>query len=220
MADYIPGADADFNTWQNNFIANLNAHKADFGLADADLAPLNAAQQGWTDGYAAHIAAQAQAEGARLSKDDSRKALETALRGMARRVQTHTGTTDRHRAELGLNVQAGTRTSAGVPETRPVAQVDTSQRLRHTVSFSDESTPNSRAKPAGAMGCEIWSKIGDPAPADPSQLHFLGLDTSSPYMVQFGGEDAGKTAYYMLRWVNTKGEQGPWSQTASATITG
>ncbi|HEV7858837.1 MAG TPA: hypothetical protein VGO91_09435, partial [Pyrinomonadaceae bacterium] len=68
--------------------------------------------------------------------------------------------------------------------------------------------------------CEIWSKIGDPAPSDPSQLHFMGLDTSTPYMVQFGGEDAGKTAYYMLRWVNSKGEQGPWSQTASATITG
>lgn len=27
-------------------------------------------------------------------------------------------------------------------------------------------------------------------------------------------------AHYMLRWVNTKGEQGPWSQTVSATITG
>jgi len=25
-------------------------------------------------------------------------------------------------------------------------------------------------------------------------------------------------AHYMLRWVNTRGQKGPWSETASATI--
>ena len=29
----------------------------------------------------------------------------------------------------------------------------------------------------------------------------------------------GKTAHYMLRWVKTSGEKGPWSETVSATIT-
>ncbi len=32
------------------------------------------------------------------------------------------------------------------------------------------------------------------------------------------GEDGGQTAHYMLRWVSTGGEKGPWSETASATI--
>ena len=32
------------------------------------------------------------------------------------------------------------------------------------------------------------------------------------------GEDGGKLAHYLLRWVNTKGETGPWGQVASATI--
>jgi len=218
--DYIPKGDADFNTWQANFINNLNANKADFGLTNADITAITATQAGWTTAYDGYIAAKAAADGSTQAKREARDAFESALRSMAKRVQSSSGTTDRHRAELGLKVQQGTRTSAGVPETRPVVQVDTGQRLRHTISFSDESTPNSRAKPAGVMGCEIWSKIGDPSPTDPSQLHFLGLDTSTPYMVQFGGEDAGKIAYYMLRWVNSKGEQGPWSQTASATITG
>ena len=30
--------------------------------------------------------------------------------------------------------------------------------------------------------------------------------------------DVGNTAHYMLRWVATTGEKGPWSETASATI--
>jgi hypothetical protein len=32
------------------------------------------------------------------------------------------------------------------------------------------------------------------------------------------GADAGKTAHYMLRWVSTTAENGPCSETASATI--
>jgi hypothetical protein len=218
--DYIPGGDADFNTWQDNFINNLNTNKADFGLTTADLAPLIATQTDWTNAYDRHVAARAAAAGATQAKLDTRDTFEAALRSMAKRVQTHTGTTDRHRAQLGLNLQPDTHAPTGVPTSRPVFQIDTSQRLRHTISFSDESTPNSRAKPAGVMGCEIWSKISETAPTDPSQLKFLGLDTSTPYLVQFTGDEAGKTAYYMLRWVNSKGEQGPWSQTASATITG
>ncbi|HEV7858435.1 MAG TPA: hypothetical protein VGO91_07380, partial [Pyrinomonadaceae bacterium] len=199
MPDFIPRQDAEFNTWQDNFINNLNANKADFSLTNADIEALTETQASWTTAYAANVAAKAAAEGAQQAKRKSRDVYESALRSMAKRVQSSGGTTDKHRAQLGLNIQGGTHTAAGVPETRPVVQVDTSQRLRHTISFSDESTPNSRAKPAGVMGCEIWSKIGDPAPSDPSQLHFMGLDTSTPYMVQFGGEDAGKTAYYMLR---------------------
>ena len=100
-----------------------------------------------------------------------------------------------------------------------VAQVDTGQRLRHAISFADETTPNSRAEPEAVRGCEIWVKVGDPAPAGPSELTFLALDTASPYVAEYDGGDGGKTARYMLRWANSRGEQGPWSQTVSATIT-
>ncbi len=91
------------------------------------------------------------------------------------------------------------------------------ERLRHTIQFVDELT-SSHAKPDGVVGCEVWVKVGDPAPADASALKYLATDTLTPYTVDYDGADAGKIAYYMLRWVNTRGEQGPWSQTVSATI--
>ena len=37
-------------------------------------------------------------------------------------------------------------------------------------------------------------------------------------MVDYPGEDDGKATHYMLRWVGTTGEKGPWSETAIATI--
>lgn len=69
------------------------------------------------------------------------------------------------------------------------------------------------------MGCEIWIKIGVFAPTDPSELAF-SVWTRTPYTSEYNDDDAGKTAHYMARWTNTKGQQGPWSETASVTIGG
>ena len=44
------------------------------------------------------------------------------------------------------------------------------------------------------------------------------MDTNAPHKISYTGEQAGQIAHYMLRWVNTKGEAGPWSRTVSATI--
>ena len=96
--------------------------------------------------------------------------------------------------------------------------MDTGQRLRHTLHFADEATPTRRAKPSGVMGAEIWVKVGDPPPSGPSELTFLSLATRTPHVAEFPGPDGGKTAHYMLRWIATTGEKGPWSETASATI--
>ena len=52
----------------------------------------------------------------------------------------------------------------------------------------------------------------------PSELTFLATDTRTPYVAAFDGADANKVAHYMLRWENTRGETGPWSETASTTI--
>jgi len=84
------------------------------------------------------------------------------------------------------------------------------------IAFMDEATPTSKAKPDGVMGAEIWVKCGDAPPTDPSQCGFL--DTKTPYVAESPGTDGGKVAHYMLRWVNTRGEKGPWSETVSATI--
>jgi len=46
------------------------------------------------------------------------------------------------------------------------------------------------------------------------------MDTATPYIASYGEDHAGQIAYYMLRWVNKRGELGPWSQTVTAVIQG
>jgi len=51
-------------------------------------------------------------------------------------------------------------------------------------------------------------------------MDYTATDTKTPYTYDFEPADAGKTAYYWVRWVNPKGEPGPWGAMVSATITG
>ena len=217
--DYIPNSDADFHTWLHNFQNYATANLAPLGLTTADQTALQNVITAWEAAYNAHAAAQAAAQSARQAKDDSRDEAEAVLRPMSGQLQARTEVTDAQRLALGLPVRSTTRRASSTPTTRPVAQIDTSQRLRHTISWTDELTPTTRARPDGVSGCEIFSKVGEPAPVDPEELKYLALDTATPYIVFFDGSDAGKIAYYMLRWVSTRGERGPWSHTVSATIT-
>lgn len=217
--DWFPTADADIAPWLTNFLTIANANLTGLHLTGAQLMPVQQALDNWHDLYDTHTTSQAAALAARDGKDGGIDAIETALRPVVNQIQANPAVTDPLRHSLGITVRSTTRTAAGVPTTHPVGTVDTSQRLRHTIAFVDELTPSSRAKPDGVSGCEIWVKVGA-APTDPSELRFLALDTRSPYVAEYDGADAGKTAHYMLRWINTRGERGPWSQTLSGTITG
>ncbi len=219
MPDYIPSADGAFDAWQINFVAYATANAVALGLDPlGDIPPLTAAQGVWTPDYAANTAAQAAAQAARQAKVAARDSFESVIRPLVGVLQASAEVDDAERAALGITVPDTTPTPVGPPTSRPVVTVDTAQRLQHTIAFGDELTPTSRAKPDGVRGAQIWVKIGDPAPSDPNELTYLATDTRTPYVADFAGADANKVAHYMLRWESTRGETGPWSETASATI--
>ncbi|HWL95456.1 MAG TPA: hypothetical protein VNT79_18200 [Phycisphaerae bacterium] len=218
MADYIPPADAEFNSWQTNFVDYASANMVALGLGLADLAPITAAQSEWETAFPAHVTAVASAESARAEKDASRAGYVTLVRALVRRLQASPLVNDAERAALGITVPGSDPQPSGPPTTAPIASIECSGRLRHKVNFVDEMTPTRRAKPLGVLGAEIWGKVGSPAPTDPSQLNFLGLCTRTPFVANYDGAAGGQMAYYWVRWVNHTGEKGPWGDPVNATI--
>jgi len=223
MADYIPRSDTEFQAWVENFVSYAGAHLVDLGIGPPDMISIAAGRADFDAKMSANFTAQQAAQSARQAKDASREQLESLIRQLVRQLQASGDVDNSERAALGITVPDTIRTTAaGAISTRPIGAVDTSQRLRHEIRFTDEATPTSRAKPAGVMGCEVWVKVaavGEAAPSSADELSFLSMDTASPYIIVYDGKDGGKTAHYMLRWVKTNGEKGPWSETISATIT-
>jgi len=218
--DYIPRPDDKFDQFQEHFVDYVVANKTALGVTTDEADALTDEKTAWTSAFGAHMDAQSAAKSATTAKDDARAPLETTIRALAGRFQASKTITDAQREAMQIPVHSTSRTRVGVPTTRPVGTVDTSRRLSHIIDFRDEDSPRSKAKPAGVAGCEIWVKVGGNAPADPSELRYVATDTATPYLAEYPGADAGKPAHYWLRWVNTRGEKGPWSDTITATIPG
>ncbi len=70
------------------------------------------------------------------------------------------------------------------------------------------------------LGAEVWVKLVDadqPAPTNPDALVFLTMTTKTTFRAEFKPGEGGKTAVYMARWINTRGEKEPWSEITTAT---
>lgn len=219
--NYIPRPDAEFSAWANQYGLGVDAISRTVPIDPDRYNALKMAIDTWNTLYAEHVAAQAAAESARQQKDAARRTVESLVRPLTAYVQSYPTTTDADRATLGITVRTTARTRATGPTTAPLASVEVNNRLTHELRLVDESTPTRRGKPRGVVGAEVWVKLVDadqPAPTDPAALSFLTMTTKPSLRAEFKSGDGGKTAVYMSRWVNTRGEKGPWSEITTATV--
>lgn len=220
MSGYVPDSDSGFDSFASTFVSALSATPANYALTAGQVAPLAGLKTTWDTAFADLTVKQAAAHAATAAKTSARAGLETVIRQLVQIVQNSDGVSDADKTAAGIPLLDTTKTPAAVPTTAPTGQIELTNRLEQTIHFVDSATPNSAAKPAGVRGCQIWIKIGATPPAGESELRYLATDTRTPYVSQFDAADAGKTAYYWLRWENTRGQTGPWSVTISATIPG
>jgi len=189
----FPRPDSHFAAYMNNYYAAVEKFWSVQGFSESEVKPLKDALSAWSAAFPAHVAAQNAAEAARQSKDAARRTLEAEARPVTSFIQGFPKTTDADRATIGITV----RDSSGTP------------------------TPTRRARPKGVLGAEVWLTLidaGQPAPTDPSALAFLTMATKPSIRVDFRSGDGGKIAVYMARSINTRGERGPWSEIAMATV--
>jgi hypothetical protein len=219
--NYIPRPDGDFSAWATNYYDAVKDWWLAQGLKESDLLPLQQALNIWISAYPSHIAAQAAAEGARQAKDAARAALEKQIRPITNFVQGYPATTNAARAEMGITVRDTSPSPAPAPTSRPLALVESGQRLTHQLRLVDESTPTRRARPKGIQRAEVFVALtppGQPAPSNPHEYRYIGSVTRGETTLSFDVEKGGMQAHYLSRWVSTSGATGPWSDTASATV--
>ncbi|MBL8880814.1 MAG: hypothetical protein JNG88_17005 [Phycisphaerales bacterium] len=136
-------------------------------------------QTTWNSKYPAHVGGVALA--AREGKYIAQQSVETPVLPLVRRLRASPGVDDTERAALGITVPNQEPSPVGPTTTRPVPTVNASQRLQHTIDFTDETRPTRRAKPAGVIGAETWVNVDGPPPVAPAELTFLAVDTRASY---------------------------------------
>lgn len=195
----------------------MNSNLGDYpGVTQLQVDELKTLKDIFTAGLTDHVAKQAAAKAATQTKDGQRVTLEALLR-VVRNIAKAAGASAAALAALGIPTSSGTAPSNA---TVPAGSVNTSQRLRHTLQWTDAAALDNKRKPRGVMGCEIWVKLDGPPPTDEKECTFLTLDAFTPYLAEYEGADAGKMAHYLIRWRMKDGSVSAWGETISATITG
>ena len=194
----------------------MTPNPAAYGTTAPQIAALSTLMDTFDNDVTAQVAAAAASKAATATKEGSRAPLVAAMRGH-RDTAKASGATEAQMAATALPF-GGEKVPPSA--TVPAGSVDTSQRLRHTISWTDAAAPDNKRRPRGAMGAEIFVKIDGPPPTDEKQCTFLTVDAATPYVAQYDGTDAGKMAHYMLRWRMREGSTNAWAETVSATITG
>jgi hypothetical protein len=220
MRDYIPDSDDEFNTYAGTkFVPYAVANATALGLPPGDITSLQAKMTAWNDAFTAYENAKAAYAAALEAKDAARSDLEGDMRMAAGKVQANPAVTAAQKEGLGVTVRKTTRTATPVPSSVPSMQrIDTSTRSILRLFIVDAASPDSRAKPPGVQSCEIREQIGGTPPTSAESMPFLALETRMPYRADYESGDVGKTVYFALRWINTRGEPGPWSQVYTAVV--
>jgi hypothetical protein len=106
---------------------------------------------------------------------------------------------------------AGGGAPAPIMKTPPDVRITTLPGNRVSLEYSDAESPHSRAKPRGQHGVEIRWDFSETPITDTEKLTHSIFDTASPAILNFNSSDRGRAVYLVLRWENTRGEKGPWT---------
>lgn len=222
MSDFIPVTDKDFIVWTKNFIAYSSANLTTLNLVPADLAVLTNALAAFENDYINNQSIiKEKVSAATDLQNDARLEVEKAIRFLSKQLSDDPNITNEQLSSLGITtLESNQSATSESPKSRPVLKIDSNQSLQHSLYWRDENAMNSIAMPLGVIGCEIWMKVEGNPPVDESECFFISLATNTPYIETFNTDDVGKTAYYLLRWVNDEDKKGQWSEVEGATVQG
>jgi hypothetical protein len=217
--NYVPRAEKDFLDWVVALLRNLANYLTKFNFPEAVFLRLEAEKNDFAQKL--EIATQS---GTRTSvtvrdKNTARKLLEKDMRlAVNEFLRYNSALTDGDRERLGLTIYKTTRTPTPVAETYPEFYLDSHTHRRLIIHFYDWRTVNLKAKPPGQHAAEIRWAICDVPPKNVGDLTNTSFTTRTPFTLEFDEYQRGKTLYFALRWENTRGLPGPWSDIKAAVI--
>jgi len=214
----LPDADADFNTAQETISTTASENQVAWNLDgqwfNDELLPKKVL---WVAAWNDYLVPATRTPLITFTKNKTRKDYEKPLRLLVKNLESNPRVSDEDRRGMGITIPSTTRKVILPTTTYPVATVDSSTIRLLKIIFRD-SESSSKAKPHGVHGAEIrWSLLDTP-PVTVNELIMSGFDTRSPYMLEFSESQRGQVVWFCLRWENTRGEKGPWSEIVSAII--
>ncbi len=217
-ANFIPRAHNKFYTWQDYFYNYIVEKQSDFNIDEADIEEISAAKSRYEEAFDRASSPDTANRADRAERNRCEAEFQRVIRRIVNEnIRYNSDVSSYDRQYIGLGIADTTLTAAKVPTSYPVLNVDFSQPQRHKLRIQDAKL-DSKRKPAGVMGCEVWYAISDDMPQHASELRFAGVATKATFTLDFDPAEEGKKVWYRARWINTRGKHGGWGLFTGARI--
>jgi hypothetical protein len=217
--NFIPRNDRKFLAWiiyLLNYIMNLGLDL--LHIPTADYADVDTKVKDFEDKLVVAEDPNKRTKGAVQAKNDARKVAEKAARGLISEYLTYSKVlTNADRDNMGLPIHDTTHTPAPIPDDMPTVEINTSKHQKHKLHVKT-GTLTGRSKPPKVHGVEVWRKMGGDPPKSEAEWVYLNFTGRTTLTVDYPLDLVGTVVHYRFRWVNTRNQPGPWSETFSAII--
>jgi hypothetical protein len=215
--DYIPESFSGLLNWLNNFALCIEENPTLFGVPAPKFQELKDSILAYAEAYVKAIMPNAGSTDRLIRRLTAEKARAEARRIVNSCLRYGETVKDEDRLNLGLTIRDTKPTAAHKPTNTILVLIDSSMIRRLTLKYMNEEN-RSRSKPKGIHGAEIlWGVLPAP-PETVEELVHSDFSIRSPHTFEFDDKQRGLTAYFVLRWENTRGQKGPWSKIYSAII--
>ncbi|MDR2418850.1 MAG: hypothetical protein LBD79_07325 [Treponema sp.] len=216
---YLGSTEAEFLEWSENFGTNCTSTGAMYGLSQDEITAHTTALGAFKSAYEA-CQTPARSKLDTIAKNRAKEALRTLEQGYVARLQVHPAMTNEVRERYGIPIHDRIHT----PQSDPADHVDFTievDAVAHIVRCPYRIANSSHRGKGAYHGVEVrymLLSITEAAPVDPDEFSRSEVNTASPWEHTFQGADAGKRAYFIMRWETNTGGKGPWSGIQSVVI--
>jgi hypothetical protein len=156
----------------------------------------------------------------KITRDRTRKEAVKVMRKFANTsVRFNDKMTEEVLSKLGIKLRDKTRTPVGEPVGKAIPEFILTDPYQLTVRI--KHIEGTVADPRANYGCRIYYGVynaGDTPPATGKELRESVFTRQKRELFEFEPEDRGKTAWFCIRYENSRGKAGQWGPLGSAII--
>lgn len=217
--NFYHGKDADIVAGAANFASLISAGFASYGLSSAQSTAFGLLNTALQSAYTTATTPSTRSPVAIEAKNLAILNMRRLAVNLARIVSATATVTDAQLVSLGL-LPRTVPTPRPVPGTPPMIEFLSCAGRVVTIRIHS-ATGESRAKPFGAIGADIYSAVSPTVPTDPNAYRHEGLATRGKMRMTFPNDvPSGATIWLSGVWVSARGERSMGSTPISFTLQG
>lgn len=210
---YLPSREGELVTWSANMSALIGADPTIYGLTLGQATDFATLQTAYADAYTTANNDSTRTPASIVTKNDAKQALidgPGGIRQLVNIIQEFPGTTNTMRANLQITIPDVEPSPIDPPSLPPDMKITKIFGRTITIKLSDAENPETRGKPANAIGATVFRYVGETAPSELSEWVFVGNTGKTNYSFDLPNSVESATQFWVTAfWFSPSKQSGP-----------